>query len=75
MDGNYDVIPSLQNTFISRRPRVVTFAGIIKIVRMFIKKFFKTQKKKVNRIRIMYQNALYICISSYSKMFGFPVKK
>ena len=57
MRRNYDVI-----TFISRRPRVTTFADIIKIVTMFVKTIFK-DSKNVKRIKIMYQNAIYICIS------------
>ena len=42
IDRNYDVI-----TFILRRPTVAGFAGIIKIVTMFIKK----GSKKVKKIR------------------------
>ena len=36
--------PLFQNTFIIRRPRVAIFAGIIKIMTMFIKKIFKYSK-------------------------------
>ena len=47
MDRNYDVITLFQNTFILRRPRVASFADIIKIVIMFIKKkSLKTQKSQ-----------------------------
>ena len=42
---NYDVISLLQNTFILRRPRVVNFDEVVKIVIMLIKATFKTQKK------------------------------
>ena len=66
MNRSYDVI-AFQNTFNLRRPGVVNFAGIIKIVIMFIKPIFKDQRK-VKKIEIMYQNAIYICISWYSKI-------
>ena len=66
MNRIYDVI-AFQNTFNLRRPGVVNFAGIIKIVTMFIKAIFKDQRK-VKKIEIMYQNAIYICISWYSKI-------
>ena len=42
--------PFFLNTFILRRPRVIIFAGIIKIVTMFIKTAFKGSRK-VKRIR------------------------
>ena len=45
MHRNYEVI-----TFISRRPGVAIFAGIIKIVPMFNKTIFK-DSRKVKRIR------------------------
>ena len=44
------LLPLLRNIFILRRPGVANFAEIIKIVTMFIKKFFK-DPKEVNRIR------------------------
>ena len=37
--------PLFQNNFILRRPGVVIFADIIKIVTFFIKKTFKDSKK------------------------------
>ena len=37
--------PLYQNVFILRRPKVVSFADIIKIPTMFIKKTFKDSKK------------------------------
>ena len=52
-----------QNTFVLRRPRVGIFADIIKIVTMFVKTVFKNSKKVLS------------CISSYSKISWFPVKK
>ena len=42
--------PLFQNTFNLRRPRVAIFAGIIKILTMFVKTIFK-DSKKVKRIR------------------------
>ena len=51
-----------QNTFILRRPRGASFADIIKIVTMFIKKSLKSQKK-LQELEIMYQDAIYSCIS------------
>ena len=50
-----------QNTFILRRPGVAIFADIIKIVTMFIKTIFKDSRLK--ELEIMFQNAIYICIS------------
>ena len=61
MDRSYDVI-AFQNTFILRRAGVTNFADIIKIVTMFIGTIFK-DPRKVKKIEIMYQNAVYICIS------------
>ena len=51
-----------QNTFMLRRPRGASFVDIIKIVTMFIKKSLKSQKK-LQELEIMYQDAIYICIS------------
>ena len=53
--------PLLRNTLILRRPGVIIFADIIKIVTMFIKKLLKTQKK-LKELEIMYQNPIYMCI-------------
>ena len=49
MDRNYDVI-TIQNTLILKRPGVVIFADIIKIVTMFIENFTK-DSRTVKRIR------------------------
>ena len=51
-----------------RRPTVVSFADIIKIPTKFIKKTFKDSKKKLRELSIMCSNAIYICISWYSKI-------
>ena len=44
---------------------------------MFIKKNLKTQEKlkEFMYLEIMYQNAIYICISWYNKICWFTVKK
>ena len=41
----HDKTTFIQNTLISRRPRVVIFAGNIKIVTKFIKAIFEDSKK------------------------------
>ena len=61
MDINYDV-----TTFILRRPTKANCADIIKIPTI-IKKPLKTQKR-LKELKIMYSNAIYICISWYSKI-------
>ena len=45
MDKTYDVITLFQTTFILRKLRVATFAEIIEIVTIFIKKILKDTKK------------------------------
>ena len=72
-ERNYDVI-TFQNTLILRRPSVAIFAYIIKIATMFIKTIFK-DSKKLKESQIMYQNAIYIWISWYSKTCWLAVKK
>ena len=60
MNISYDDI-----TFISkflRRPRVTIFSDIVKIVTIFIKKIFKDQEK-LKELEIIYQKAIYICVS------------
>ena len=47
---------------------VANTAGIIKIVTMFIKKIKIKTQKKLKEFEIMYQNGIYICISSNSKI-------
>ena len=64
---------TFQNTFILKRPRVVIFADIIKVVIIFIKTIFKTQKK-IKRIRNYSQSSIYICFSSCNKVCRFSVK-
>ena len=58
-----------------RRPGVAIFADIIKIITSFIEKILKDSIKVLKKLQIMYQNATYICISWYSKICWFRVKK
>ena len=66
--------PLYDNVFILRRPAVANFADIIKIPTI-IKKTFKDSQKRLNELEIMCSNAIYICISWYSKICWFSVKK
>ena len=61
-------------TFALGRPRVAIFADIIKIVTIFTKAIFRDSKKS-KELEITYQNPIYICISWYSKICWFSVKK
>ena len=42
--------------------RVANFIEIIKIITIFIKAIFKVQKK-LKELEVMFQNAIYICIT------------
>ena len=46
-----------------RRPRTTIFVDINKIVSMLIRTVIKDSKKKKKELEIMYQNAIYNCIS------------
>ena len=61
-----------QNVFILRRSGVAISADIIKIVTKFIKTILKDSK--LEELKIMYLNGIYIWISWYSKICWFPVK-
>ena len=61
MGINYDVKAFFQNIVILR-PGAAIFADIIKIATFFIKKSLKTQQK-LRELKILYQNAIYTCIS------------
>ena len=76
MNRNYDVITSCSKylNFIKLKPRVANFADMIKIETKFIKTIFK-DSEKLKELETMYQNAIYIRISWYSKTCWFPVKK
>ena len=60
--------PLIQNTFILRRPRLTNFADI-ETATMFMETTFKDSKKRKRIMEIMYQNAIYVLISWYSKIF------
>ena len=62
MDRNHDVINFFQKDFTLRRPGGVIFADIIKIVNIFINATLKGSKK-LEELKIMYLNAIYIFIS------------
>ena len=46
---------------------------MIKIVTFLLKKSLRTQEK-LKELKILYQNAIYTCISWYSKICWFPMK-
>ena len=59
---NYDVITFISKYVVLRRPGVAIFANIIRIITSLFKESLKTQEKS-KKSEIMYQNAIYICIS------------
>ena len=62
MVKNYDSIIAISKyRYLRMRAGVANFAGIIKIVIVFIKTTFK-DSKKLKELEIVYQNAIYICI-------------
>ena len=67
MDRSYDAITFISKYLYFKKTVVANFDDIIKIVAVFIKTIFQ-DSRKIKRIRIMYQNAIYICISLYSKI-------
>ena len=58
MDINYDVI----TFFFLRRPGVAIFTDITKIATFLLKQSLYTQEK-LKELEVLYQNALYTCIS------------
>ena len=58
----------LRITLIPRRPGVTNSADIIKIEIMFIKATFK-DSIKFKRIKKMYKNVVFVCISQYNKNY------
>ena len=52
-----------QNTLILRRPGVVIFADIIKILTRFVKTITKDSRIVKKKIEIMHQNLIYMWIS------------
>ena len=65
--------PLYQNVFILIRSTVANFADIINL-QPLLKKPLKNQKK-LKELEIKCSNAIYICISWYSKICWFSVKK
>ena len=60
MDRNYDLISLISKSYILRRRNGAIFAGIIKILTMFIKTIFK-KSRKIKRIRNYVSNCnLYL---------------
>ena len=59
-------LPLFQIISILRKARVAIFADIMKIKTMFTKTIFK-DLKKIKDLEIMDQNAVFMCISWYSK--------
>ena len=62
MNRSNDAITFISKHFILRRPRVAILLTSSKHVTMFIKTIFK-DSKKLKGLEIMYENAVYICIS------------
>ena len=59
--NNDSIIVISKYRYLRMRAGVANFAGIIKIVIVFIKTTFK-DSKKLKELEIVYQNAIYICI-------------
>ena len=56
IDRDHDVITFIQNTIVLRRPGVVIFADIIKIITSFIKHIFKDSRtqEKLKELKITF---------------------
>ena len=61
MNRNYYVITFISK-YLSREARVAIFDDIMIVLTMFIKTIFK-DSRKLKELEIMYQNAIYMCIS------------
>ena len=62
MNMNYDVISFILKYIYFKKTKSSHFAYIIKIITSLLKQFLKTPKM-LKALQIMYQNAVYICIS------------
>ena len=62
MNISYDVKTFISKYLYFKKAGVAIFADIIKIVTFFIKTIVK-DSRKVKRLEILYQNAIYACIS------------
>ena len=65
---------TLQNTFILKRPRVVIFPDIIKVVTIFIKTIFKTKKKKLRELEVILKVQSISVFLHATKFADFPRK-
>ena len=54
-----EIMTSLPFSKYLKRPGVAIFADIIQVVTMFIK-IIQEKKKKLQELKVMYQNAIYI---------------
>ena len=57
MNRNYDVINFISKYFCFKKPRVASFADIVKVATMVIKTTFN---KKVKELDTMYQKTVYL---------------
>ena len=64
IDRDHDVITFIQNTIVLRRPGVVIFADIIKIITSFIKHIFKDSRKakRIKNYVLKWNRYLYFLI-------------
>ena len=62
MNINYDVISFISKCIYFKKTKSSHFAYIIKILTSLLKQFLNTPKM-LKALEIMYQNAVYICIS------------
>ena len=63
----------LKQKFILRKPGVAIFADIIKIVPFLLKQSLNTQEE-LKESETLFRNAIYTCISWYSKICWFGLK-
>ena len=67
IDRNYDVITFILQYLYFKKTEQLFFLTSSKLQPYLLKLFLKTQKK-LKELDIMYQNAIYICISRYGKI-------
>ena len=67
IDRNYDVITFIRKYLYFKKTEQLFFLTSSKLQPYLLKLFLKTQKK-LKELDIMYQNAIYICISRYGKI-------
>ena len=74
IDRNYDVITFILKYLYFKKTEQLFFLTSSKLQPYLLKLFLKTQKK-LKELDIMYQNAIYICISWYGKICWFLLKQ